>query len=181
MQRGSPDAVPPPPAASMQQINVTVWDGGANWEREESLIKAAVEEKVCADFLNHPREERKWREVSSLSNCSLFFCCLFFINTGNYWTIERLCRGPLRRRQIKYVDGSDDNPEGIQARNGNEWRAFNHAVGPDWKNVNGGQCSLAFSGEGKKQNTPFNIFLVVEDEAKQLHSRPKDPFSACLK
>lgn len=60
-----PSLLPSLPATSPQQINVPVWDGGANWEREESLIKAAVKEKVCADFLNHPRDERNWSEVSS--------------------------------------------------------------------------------------------------------------------
>lgn len=85
-----------------------------------------------------------------------FFGLFFFYKHWHYWTIERLRRGPLRRRQIKYVDGSDNSPEGIQARNGNEWKAFNRAVGPAafeaGKKVNGGQCSLAFSGEGKKHS-----------------------------
>lgn len=101
--------------------------------------------------------------VRYLHRATVFFC-FFFHKHWHYWTIERLRWGPLRRRQIKYVDGSDNNPEGIQARNGNEWKAFNLAVGPAAfevrKKVNGGQCVVWPSVEKEKtnKNTPFNIF-----------------------
>lgn len=120
--------------------------------------------------------------VRSLHRATVFFL-FFFYKHWHYWTIERLCWGPLRRRQIKYVDGSDNNPEDIQARNGNEWKAFNRAVGPAAfevrKKVNGGQCVVWPSVEKKKnkkkkQKTLHSTFFVVEEEAKERHSRLKD-------
>lgn len=130
-------------------------------------------ESLCRLFLNHPRDERNCSEVSSQNNCFLFFLL-------DYWTIERLRRGPLKRQQIKYVDGPDNNPEGIQVRNGNERKAFNGAVGPTVfevrKKVNGGESRLAFSGNEKQGKKTLHLtFFVFEKEAKQLPTRPEDP------
>lgn len=84
---------------------------------------------------------------------SLHRATVFFFFHLGYWTIERLRRGPLKRQQIKYVDGSDNNPEGIQVRNGNERKAFNGAVGPTVfevrRQVNGGSNRQAFRGNEK--------------------------------
>lgn len=95
-----------------------------------------------------------------LHRASAFF---FFHKHRHYWTIERLDWERLRRQQIKYIDRSDNNPEGIQAWNGNDWKAFHRVVGPAAfevrKKVNGGAGSLAFGGKKGNRKRLHSTFL----------------------
>lgn len=155
VQGGSPDAVLPalppllqlPAADKCSCLGRSCTLGGMRVVGSDEVCGGW--ESVCRLFKTDP--EMRKAGALFIELLPFFFNC----------TIERLRRRPLKRQQIKYADGSGNNPEGIQVRMEMNGKLLMMPLGflrwgrkwMDW--------SAVWSPAAKKslkKKIPFNIF-----------------------